>query len=166
MELILPVFIIAAALIFAFGRMSRTRANHPPEVERPRRQTRRERKLEAWRTANPDPDLPTMFDLMIQEADELGVNDIPGGEGLEVPVKLKVWRRDEAVRTGCETGVRFQILAGVDPQTATEDHVQLVCDDGAAATGESTEAPERAGRQADEPKSAQGQESLDSDTAP
>lgn len=136
MEVILPIFLIAAALIFAFGRMSRKRVDDVPEVERPKRQSRRDRKLEAFRAANPDPVLPTMFDLMMEEAQELGVNDIPGGEDLEVPIKLKVWRRDEAKRTNCAGGVRFEIQPGIDPTSATEDHVRLVCADGAGETGD------------------------------
>lgn len=167
MELILPVFIIAAALIFAFGRMSRSRVDHSENIERPRRQTRRERKLEAFRTANPDPVLPTMFDLMMEEAQELGVNDVPGGEALEVPVKLKVWRRDEAVRAACEAGLRFEILDGVSPEKATEGQVKLVCDGAVAPAGpEPAETAESEARPADESTNAPGQEPVDSDRAP
>jgi hypothetical protein len=89
--------------------------------------SRRQRKLEAYRAANPDPEIPSIIELMQQEAEETGVNEVPGGEGIQVPIKLRVWRRDALVREACTTGVRFEIAAGVEPSAATEDQVHLIC---------------------------------------
>ena len=131
MQLAIAFIIAAGVLIFVFTRLQRARNEQLSPKEEPKeRKSRRERKLEKIREYDPLPEPKSIFDIMNEEADELGINAIPGGEGLEVPVKLKVWRRDEGIREACGESVRYEITAGVEPETATVDDVWLVCADG------------------------------------
>ena len=114
-----------------FTRLQRARnAQLQPDEEPVEKKSRRERKLEKVREYDPLPEPKSIFDIMNEEADDIGINEIPGGEGLEIPVKLKVWRRDEGIRDACGGSVRFEITAGVDPKSATVDDVWIVCHDG------------------------------------
>ncbi len=99
-------------------------------VERKKRMSSRERKLAKLKEFEESiPPRPTIQELMAEEVRETGVDQIPGGDGLEVPVRLKVWHRDAHVRSGCaDDALRFVVNEGVDPATATEDDVMLVCD--------------------------------------
>jgi hypothetical protein len=121
-------FVIASAvLLFVFARLQRARRRLDTTQEPTPRKSRRQRKLEQIREFDPLPEPKSVFDIMMEEAAELGLDAIPGGEGLEVPVKLKVWRRDAAVREACAGAVRFELADGVAAETATVDDVRLVC---------------------------------------
>lgn len=92
----------------------------------PRSLSKRQQRMVA--TLQPEPELPSIEDLVAEEAAETGVNDIPGGEGLDVSLKLRVYWRDEVVRKGCSDGVlEFRITDGVEPGDAETDDVRLVC---------------------------------------
>jgi hypothetical protein len=117
---------------FLYMRMLRARKENPEfeGIERPKRMTKRERKLEKLREFEESiPPRPTLEELIEAEVRDTGVDEIPGGDGLTIPVRLKVFHRDTHVRAGCaEGGLRFLVTEGVDPAEATEDDVLLVCD--------------------------------------
>ena len=92
----------------------------------PRPRTKRQQQIVA--NLAPPPDIPTIEELVAEEAAATGVNDIPGGEGLDVSLKLRVYWRDEVVRRGCEDGhLEFRIDSGLAPEAADTDDVRLVC---------------------------------------
>jgi len=122
-----------AVVGFLFVRMLRAREAHPDFERTPRkkRTSSREKKLAKLREFEDSiPPRPTIQELILEEARETGVEEIPGGDGLELPVRLKVWHRDEHVRRNCiDGGLRYVVHEGVDPASASEDDVMLMCDD-------------------------------------
>ena len=133
MQLAIAILIAVGALIFVFTRMQGARKTHAKdEKPSPRRvrQTRRQQKLEKIREYDPLPEPISIFDIMMEEAKDLGLRELPGGDGVEVPVLLKVWKRDEAIRTACGDDVHFVVAAGLVPGEATIDEVSLTCADG------------------------------------
>jgi hypothetical protein len=117
---------------FLYFKMLRARNENPQfeEIERPKRMSKRERKLQKLREFEESiPPPPTLEELIEAEVRDTGVDRIPGGDGLAVSVRLKVYHRDEQVRVGCaRDGLRFLVNEGVDPAEATVDEVMLVCD--------------------------------------
>jgi hypothetical protein len=135
------VVISVAALLYVFNLMQRARsANALADAPREKKKSRRERKLEKLREFDPLPEPKSMFEIMMEEAADLGVDEIAGGDGLETPVKLKVWRRDEAVRSACSGEIRYAISPGVEAPQATVDDVRLICVD--SGDDEPTAAPD------------------------
>lgn len=129
MELALAAVIAVGALIFAFSFAGRARKAQGVDDPPKKRLSKREKKLEQLRQYDPLPEPKAILDIVREEAEDLGVNDVPGGEGLDIPVKLKVWHRDEAIREACNGDVRYDVAAGVPPGEATVDDVRLVCAD-------------------------------------
>jgi len=68
-----------------------------------------------------------IMDLVREEAAETGVAEIPGADGVEIPVRLKVWHRDAAVRAACPDRalLSFVLAEGVAPERAREDDLRL-----------------------------------------
>ena len=130
MELALAAVIAVGALIFAFSFAGRARKAQGVDDPPKKRLSKREKKLEQLRQYDPLPEPKAILDIVREEAEDLGVNDVPGGEGLEIPVKLKVWHRDEAIREACDGDVRYEVAADVPPAEATVDDVRLVGADG------------------------------------
>ncbi len=129
MAIAIAVIIAVGVLVYVFSRLQqRTRALGGPDQETPQpRKSRRQRKLEQLREADPLPEPKPIHDIMMEEAADLGIDRIPGGDGIDMPIRLKVFRRDEAVRTGCAGELRYEVATGVDPADATVDDVRLVC---------------------------------------
>ena len=73
---------------------------------------------------------PDILELVRQEAAESGVDEIPGADGVDLSVRLRVWQRDEHVRSICPdpTLLRFVLEDGVSPDTATADDLRLECE--------------------------------------
>ncbi len=68
---------------------------------------------------------PDIIELVHEEVQELGIGALPGAEGVDPTVLLKVWKRDGA---GCEKGRgQFILGAGIAPEDATEDSVAFEC---------------------------------------
>lgn len=68
---------------------------------------------------------PDIIELVQEEVDEAGLGDLPGAEGVDPTVLLKVWKRDGA---GCEKGRgQFVLDDGLAPGDATEDTVTFDC---------------------------------------
>ena len=104
-----------------------------PEIEKPRIGSKRQQKMAA--SFEPPKETPTIEELVAQEAVDTGVNEIPGGDELDVSLKLRVYWRDEVVRRGCTDGtLEFRLAEGVSPSEAETEDVRLVC---VRATGES-----------------------------
>ena len=149
-------FMALAGVLFLRMLKSREEQHAPTEedlrIERPKRMSARERKLAKIKEFEESlPPRPTIQELMADEVRETGVDQIPGGDELEIPVRLKVWHRDEHVRRGCAEGaLRFVVTDGVDRATATEDDVMLVCD---AVAAPSADLDESADDMTDEPAS-------------
>ncbi len=90
------------------------------------RPSRRQRKI--LETLEPSPDLPSIEELVIEEATETGVLDIPGAVGTPIHVRLKAWKRDHEREGPCDGGHwEFQVRAGVDPSQAAPEDVSLRC---------------------------------------
>ncbi|MCP3973761.1 MAG: hypothetical protein GY720_04635 [bacterium] len=85
---------------------------------------------------------PTIQDLVDEEAAATGVNEIPGGEDLNVSLKLRVFWRDEVVRKGCRDGhLEFRVDQGVNLDSMRTEDVRLVCVRSGSTTQTDTEAP-------------------------
>lgn len=68
---------------------------------------------------------PDIIELVHEEVQESGIAVLPGAEGVDPTVLLKVWKRDGA---GCEKGRGQFILGdGIAPVDATEDTVTFDC---------------------------------------
>lgn len=129
MEVALPALVVT--ILIVVGILVRQRARTKPEQETeaplkpPRRPSRTERLLEKL---EPLPEIPTLMDLVRIEIAEEGIDEIPGRDGLPDPIALKVYRRDETVRTDCShDAFEYHLAAGVAPVDATEADVRLVC---------------------------------------
>ena len=124
----LAIFIfVSMAVMVTLSRRTRERAQESivnDQATKPR--TKRQQQLLA--SMAPPPNIPTIEELVAQEAAATGVNHIPGGDGLDVSLKLRVYWRDEVVRNGCEDGqLEFRMNGGVLPEAADTDDVRLVC---------------------------------------
>ncbi len=113
---------------FEAERRARASGETGEAVEPGGRRKRMNRRDKLLATLEPDPEIPSVIDLMNEEARETGVNEIAGGDGLEVPLKLKVWHRDGAAHEDCpREALRYEIAAGLEPSQATVDDVTLRC---------------------------------------
>lgn len=124
------IFIIVTVGIVVFlNRRTRDRMLETaiePEIDKPRIGSKRQHKIAA--SFEPPKETPTIEELVAQEAADTGVNEIPGGDGLDVSLKLRVYWRDEVVRSGCTDGtIEFRLAEGVSTSQAETDDVRLVC---------------------------------------
>ena len=66
-----------------------------------------------------------ILDLVNEEVRETGIAELPGAEGIDPVVLLKVWKRD---REACGEGEgRFVVSDGVEPSAAKEADVIFEC---------------------------------------
>ncbi|MFQ5555257.1 MAG: hypothetical protein ACE5GC_07810 [Acidimicrobiia bacterium] len=126
MTIAIAIVALLVALVLVFGRLQGAREALKTDAEPAERKSRRQRKLDQIRATNPMPEPKSIFDIMMEEATDLGVDDVPGAQGLELPVKLKVWKRDTAIRQEWPGAFRYEIAPGVDAASATPDDVHLV----------------------------------------
>ena len=69
---------------------------------------------------------PDIMELVQEEVDDAGLSDLPGAEGIDPTVLLKVWKRD---RDDCAKGQgRYVTSDAVAHEDATEDFVTFECD--------------------------------------
>ncbi|MCJ7779786.1 MAG: hypothetical protein MUQ27_03075 [Acidimicrobiia bacterium] len=69
--------------------------------------------------------IPGILDLVNDEVREAGIAELPGAEGLDPVVLLKVWKRD---REACGEGEgRFVVSDGVEASAAKEANVVFEC---------------------------------------
>ena len=70
--------------------------------------------------------IPDIIELVNQEVRESGITELPGAEGIDPVVLLKVWKRD---REDCGEGTGgFVVTGGVEPSEATETDVAFGCE--------------------------------------
>ncbi len=70
---------------------------------------------------------PDILDLVDEEVRESGITDLPGADGIDPVILLKVWKRDRG-DCGEQTG-RFAVTGGVEPSAATETDIEFNCID-------------------------------------
>jgi hypothetical protein len=125
------IFIVVAGGVIVFlNRRTRDKMRETAlelEVERkPRSLSKRQQRIVA--SLEPAKEIPTIEQLVAEEAADTGVNEIPGGDGLDVSLKLRVYWRDEVVRQGCTDGhLEYRVDGDATPETAQTDDVRLVC---------------------------------------
>lgn len=122
--------VVAGAIVFTLTRRTRNKMRDALAEENavvPMR-PRNKREQVAMATTEADKPLPTIEELVAAEAADTGVNEIPGGDGLDVSLKLRVYWRDEVVRKGCSDGhIEFRIADDTTAEAAGTDDVRLVC---------------------------------------
>ena len=97
----LAIFIVvASAVMVTLTRRTRERMRETMAAdEKPPVPPRTRRQRDVLATIDPPKPLPTIEELVAEEAAETGVNTIPGGDGLDVSLKLRVYWRDERLTT-------------------------------------------------------------------
>ena len=121
MELGIGILIVVVAITFTLGRMFVKRNEWVDEKP----MAKQHKKIQQF---EPEHTTPSIEDLIEEEAADLGLNDIPGGEEVQTSVKLRVWHRDGAVRSGCSDGVlHYEVDAGIEPTEAEFNQVHLRC---------------------------------------
>ncbi len=121
------------------------------DTQNPRAGTKRQQRVVD--SFDPPTELPTIEELVAQEVADTDVNEIAGGDGLDVSLKLRVYWRDEVVRRGCTDGaLEFRIAEGVAADEAETDDVRLVC---VRAGGVMTDTEPDEGGAADNPESGE-----------
>lgn len=86
-----------------------------------------QRKLDKIRQHDPPPKATSIYELMIIEAAETGVDKLEGAEGVDTSTKLKVWNRDVDIREQCTGELAFEVAKDIDPAEAETKDVWLVC---------------------------------------
>jgi hypothetical protein len=98
-----------------------------PEGRLALRPSRRQQRILA--ALPPNPDIPTIADLVREEAEALGVEEVAGGDGIALHVRLKVWKRDHDPDR-CHGGRWvFRLRSGVAAADAGPDDVSLECEE-------------------------------------
>ena len=99
----IAILLAAAGIGYAMSKASKIRKelNEFADVEKPKRLSKREKRLEQIRAGEPEYVPPTIDDLVSEEIVEIGADQIPGGEGLAPAVLLRVYRRDTAPNDDC-----------------------------------------------------------------
>ena len=68
---------------------------------------------------------PGILELVNQEVQESGIGSLPGADGIDPTVLLKVWKRDGL---GCAEGQGAFVLGhGITPDEATADTLKFEC---------------------------------------
>jgi hypothetical protein len=142
--LAIGMFVVMAVMV-TLSKRTRDRAQQALLSDgTPQAKGRSKRQQQVLDSLSQPPDIPTIEELVAEEAAATGVNDIAGGNGLDVSLKLRVYWRDEVVRRGCEDGhLEFRVDEGIDFASAETDDVRLVCvrdDASPAAAAEATAA--------------------------
>ena len=91
------------------------------------RPTKRQRRI--LETLTPDPVVPSIQELVVAEAKEVGVDATPGADGVPLHIRLKAWKRDRDGVGPCDDGrLRFRVRESVEPGRAQVGDVTLVCE--------------------------------------
>jgi hypothetical protein len=140
LDIIIVLIAMLGSIILAVVLLARTRQRVKPEdasaaPQIPVSASRRQRRI--LDTLEPPPAIPTLMDLVREEIQDLGINDIPGSEEISGPVLLKVYRRDAAVREQCPHGTYgFVVAEGVAKNEAGDNDVRLFCPECAGTDAE------------------------------
>lgn len=128
MDALIPL-VIGLLVGFLFGWSVRSLTMHDEHVPRGGfRPNKRQRQILA--ALPPDPELPTIEDLVVDEAQELGVDTIGGADLVPLHVRLRVWKRDRPQLDDCpDDRLQFEIAGRVRAVDATAEDVRLTCVD-------------------------------------
>ena len=131
MSIVIAVAIAAVGIGYAMSRLAKLRKEFPELADKKEpRKSRRDKRLEQIRGAEPEYVAPSLDDLIAEEIADEGIDTIEGGVGLPPAVMLKAYKRDLAGVAGCpREKLRIVIADGVQPETAEFDDVRLTCDD-------------------------------------
>ena len=132
MPLAFAVVIAAIGIGYAMSRVMKLRNQMAEltEVEKkPKRQSKREKRLEQIRAGEPVYVPPSIDDLIAEEIAETGVDRIRGGEGLAIAIRLKAFRRDTTAAEDCAPeDRRFVVADGIGAADAGLDDVRIICE--------------------------------------
>jgi len=70
-----------------------------------------------------------IMDLVREEAAEIGLERIPGADDVDLVTRLRVWHRDEAIRTACPDPSRLRFVRDADDPTEAQLHLEVVKED-------------------------------------
>ena len=117
MSTVLTVVLVLVALFAVLGILARTSSRRKKEAQADLEREKAELKT------------PDILELVRQEAEDAGLDEIPGADEVDLTVRLRVWQRDEHVRSACpdRSKLRFVLASGVSAEAATEDDLRLVC---------------------------------------
>lgn len=138
---VIAIVLAGIGVGYAMNRASSVRKELADVAEqKPPRQSKRQRRLEQIRAAEPEFTPPSIEDLIDAEIADAGIDQIQGAAGIPPAVLLKTYRRDEDVARKCPTGkLQFVIAEGVDAAAAEVEDVALRCD---ASPGPDSPLPE------------------------
>jgi len=71
-----------------------------------------------------------IFALILAEIDDLDLRSVPGAQDLQPGVLLKSWSDNKKLVERCadRSKLRFVVTEGVEPDTAADEDVALVCE--------------------------------------
>lgn len=133
MRIAIAIIIAAIGIGYAMSRMSKIRKEMPELAEtakKPPRVSKRQKRLEQIRAAEPEYIPPSIDDLVAEDIAEIGIDRIPGAEGLAPAVLLRVFRRDTPDTDRClPERRRFVVANDISPSEVDIEDVRLVCED-------------------------------------
>ncbi len=96
-EIAVPMIALFGSIALAAVLLARVRAHAKPEqpeasIQVPASASRRQRRV--LEKLEPEPEIPTLMDLVREEIEVLGIEDVAGSEDLSLPVMLRVFKRD------------------------------------------------------------------------
>lgn len=117
MSTVVTVVLVLVALFAVLGILARTSSRRKKEAQADLEREKAELKT------------PDILELVRQEAEDARLDEIPGADEVDLTVRLRVWQRDEHVRSVCpdRSKLRFAMAPGVSAEAATEDDLRLVC---------------------------------------
>ena len=128
-EIAIPMLFLFGSIVLAIFLLARARRNarsELPEEANPVPATASKRQKRILAKLEPEPQLPTLKELVRQEIADLGLEDVPGAAGLAGPVMLKVYRRDHDETCTHDTH-EFLVAEGVNPADAQDNDVHFRC---------------------------------------
>jgi hypothetical protein len=137
-DIVIVLFALVGSIALAGVLLARARKRVNPEPTESKPEiaasaSRRQRRI--LENLEPPPQIPTLMDLVREEIEDLGIQDIAGSEGISDPVLLKVYRRDQAVREQCpHNAYEYVVADDVRRDEAGDDDVRLYCARCAAGT--------------------------------
>lgn len=85
---------------------------------------------------------PGILELVNQEVQDSGIGSLPGADGVDPTVLLKVWKRDGV---GCVEGQGAFVLGhGITPDEASEDTLKFECGEQAGGADAADSEPSNA----------------------
>jgi len=130
LAVVIAILLAAFGVGWAMSRASKLRKEFPELADKkPPRVSKRQKRLEQIRAAEPEFTPPSIEDLIAEEIKDAGIDRIEGAAAIQPTVLLKAYRRDEHLAKDCPgESLRFVVADGVEPEHADIDDVRLECD--------------------------------------